>query len=185
MWPGRPLARLVIKTMPDQTLSDIDEAVVLAAGRGRRMGALTETLPKPLIPVAGRPMLHHILAGMAAAGVRRAHVVVGYQGAGRRILVADDKPLNRSVLRDMLEPLGFELFIDGAPICDGRLTGESAPTAAQVRNSTNTAAPRTCSTLCLIVCAPIRMCILSITDTQCISRTCVPVDLRAGETAYL
>jgi len=55
-------------------------AVVLAAGRGTRMGALTADLPKPLLAVAGRPLIAHVLGGLAAAGVRRAVVVTGYLG---------------------------------------------------------------------------------------------------------
>jgi dTDP-glucose pyrophosphorylase len=55
-------------------------AVVLAAGRGTRMGALTATMPKPLLPVAGRPIIEHILDGFAAAGVQRAVVVTGHLG---------------------------------------------------------------------------------------------------------
>lgn len=55
-------------------------AVVLAAGRGTRMGALTAATPKPLLPVAGRPLIEHVLHGFAVAGVRRAVVVTGYRG---------------------------------------------------------------------------------------------------------
>lgn len=55
-------------------------AVVLAAGRGTRMGALTAATPKPLLPVAGRPLIERVLSGFAAAGVHRAVVVTGYLG---------------------------------------------------------------------------------------------------------
>src|SRR6266581_8690908 len=61
-------------------VASMTTAVVLAAGRGTRMGALTAATPKPLLPVAGRPLIEHVLGGFAAAGVRRAVVVTGYQG---------------------------------------------------------------------------------------------------------
>jgi NDP-sugar pyrophosphorylase family protein len=54
-------------------------AVLLAAGRGSRMGALTADTPKPLLPLCGRPIIEHILLGIQAAGVRRAVVVTGYR----------------------------------------------------------------------------------------------------------
>ena len=55
-------------------------AVVLAAGRGTRMGALTASTPKPLLPLQGRPIITHILGGLAGAGVTRAAIVTGYLG---------------------------------------------------------------------------------------------------------
>jgi N-acetyl-alpha-D-muramate 1-phosphate uridylyltransferase len=46
-------------------------AMIFAAGLGTRMGALTRDRPKPLIPVAGRPLLDHALALARGAGVTR------------------------------------------------------------------------------------------------------------------
>jgi len=53
-------------------------AVLLAAGRGTRMGALTADTPKPLLEVAGRPIIEHILDGLVRAGVERVVVVTGH-----------------------------------------------------------------------------------------------------------
>lgn len=58
----------------------IDQAVVLAAGRGSRMGTITESVPKPMLPIAGKPMLEHILERLSETGVSRFLIVVGYHG---------------------------------------------------------------------------------------------------------
>jgi N-acetyl-alpha-D-muramate 1-phosphate uridylyltransferase len=53
-------------------------AMVLAAGYGERMRPLTLRMPKPLVPIAGRPLIDHVLGRLAAAGVETAVVNVHY-----------------------------------------------------------------------------------------------------------
>ena len=48
----------------------IRRAMVLAAGRGTRLAPLTDTTPKPLLPVAGQPLIEHILECLRAGGIR-------------------------------------------------------------------------------------------------------------------
>src|SRR4029078_13414008 len=53
-------------------------AMVLAAGFGERMRPLTLRMPKPVVPLAGKPLLDHVLDRLAGAGVRTAVVNVHY-----------------------------------------------------------------------------------------------------------
>lgn len=46
------------------------QAVVLAAGKGSRLGGITEALPKPMIPIRGKPILEHTIERLTAHGVR-------------------------------------------------------------------------------------------------------------------
>jgi MurNAc alpha-1-phosphate uridylyltransferase len=54
------------------------KAMVLAAGLGLRMRPLTDQMPKPLVSVAGRPLLDHVLDKLGSAGVSEAIVNVHY-----------------------------------------------------------------------------------------------------------
>ena len=59
-------------------MTEARTAMVLAAGFGERMRPLTLRMPKPLVPLAGRPLLDHVLDRLAAAGVTTAVVNVHY-----------------------------------------------------------------------------------------------------------
>ena len=55
------------------------KAVILAAGKGTRMKELTQEVPKPMLPVQGRPILEHILGGLLSAGIRDVFIVTGHR----------------------------------------------------------------------------------------------------------
>ncbi|MGN7999842.1 nucleotidyltransferase family protein [Sphingomonas sp. 22176] len=77
-------------------------AMVMAAGLGKRMRPLTVTRPKPLIEVAGKPLIDHVFDRLSAAGVERAVVNVHYLAdqleahlrarvKGMELLVSDER----------------------------------------------------------------------------------------------
>ncbi len=63
----------------DYTELPLPPAVVLVAGRGTRMQPVTGDLPKPLLPLHGRPLVAHVLDSLRAAGFGRFLLVVGYR----------------------------------------------------------------------------------------------------------
>lgn len=80
-----------------------DQAIMLAAGLGKRMRPITDTLPKPLVRVAGKPLIDWGLDALAEAGVANTIVNVHYLAdklieylAGRkqpRITISDERDL--------------------------------------------------------------------------------------------
>jgi MurNAc alpha-1-phosphate uridylyltransferase len=67
---------LALRPSPGVKVPEV--AMVMAAGLGKRMRPLTATRPKPLIEVAGKPLIDHALARLRAAGVGKAVVNVHY-----------------------------------------------------------------------------------------------------------
>jgi len=79
--------------------NQIDSLMIFAAGFGTRMGALTATRPKPLIEVAGRPLIDHALARAEEAGFGRIVVNTHYLGEqiaahlrGRDVAISHEWP---------------------------------------------------------------------------------------------
>ncbi|MFH1475243.1 MAG: sugar phosphate nucleotidyltransferase [Chloroflexota bacterium] len=76
---GRPVALHLL----DEALTPVNRpnwAVVMAGGRGVRLGQLTETIPKPMLRVAGRPILERIVLHLVGHGITRIYLAVGYLG---------------------------------------------------------------------------------------------------------
>lgn len=56
------------------------KAVIVAAGRGKRLMPLTADTPKPLLPIHGTPLLEYLLRGLRWSGIKDVVIVVRYLG---------------------------------------------------------------------------------------------------------
>jgi NDP-sugar pyrophosphorylase family protein len=65
------------------------DAVVMAAGEGRRLRPLSERWPKPILPIDGRPIISVLLRDLAAAGFGRVWMVTGHLAEQVEALVGD------------------------------------------------------------------------------------------------
>jgi dTDP-glucose pyrophosphorylase len=55
-------------------------AVIMAGGKGERLGELTQAIPKPMLPVGDKPILEHLVHLLVGHGIRRIFLSVGYLG---------------------------------------------------------------------------------------------------------
>jgi len=63
--------------------------MILAAGKGTRLYPLTETLPKPMVPVAGKPVLEHTVNWLRRHGIDRIAINLHHQGSAIRAHFGD------------------------------------------------------------------------------------------------
>jgi NDP-sugar pyrophosphorylase family protein len=94
-------------------------AVVLAAGRGTRLRTVTGDLPKPLLPLHGKPLVEHVLDSLRAAGFGRFLLVVGYRHELFYARFAGDESVHFA-LQDPVDGTGSaarlaEGFVRGGP----------------------------------------------------------------------
>ena len=84
-------------------------ALVLAGGRGTRLGDITATTPKPMLPVAGRPILERIVLHLVGSGVSDVFLSVAHYGDQIESHFADGANFGcriRYLREDPLQPLG-------------------------------------------------------------------------------
>ncbi|CAI37820.1 sugar phosphate nucleotidyltransferase [Corynebacterium jeikeium] len=114
-------------------LAATTDAVILVGGKGTRLRPLTNSIPKPMLPVAGAPFLEHLLARIKAAGMT--HVVLGtsfkaevfeeHFGDGSHLgleieYVVEDEPLGTGGgIRNVLDHLRY----DRAMVFNGDVLG--------------------------------------------------------------
>jgi dTDP-glucose pyrophosphorylase len=98
--------------------------VIMAGGKGTRLRPHTETCPKPLLPIAGKPMLEHIIENAKQEGFSKfiisinylGEMIVDHFGSGERWdvqigYVREDSPLGTAGALGLLDPVPAEPFV--------------------------------------------------------------------------
>jgi MurNAc alpha-1-phosphate uridylyltransferase len=83
-------------------------AMILAAGRGERLRPLTDTTPKPLLRVHGRPLIERHVMGLARSGVRRIVINLAWLGAQIREYLGDGARYGISIIYSEEQPRALE-----------------------------------------------------------------------------
>ncbi len=84
--------------MAPATIERPAAAMILAAGRGERMRPLTDTVPKPLLVVRGRPLIEHHVRACASAGIKRIVINLAWLGSQIRDRLGDGERFGVSIL---------------------------------------------------------------------------------------
>jgi len=83
------------------------QALILAGGEGTRLRPLTSTIPKPVVPLAGRPFISHMLEWLRGHGVDDVILLCGFMAEGVRAVLGDGDSLGvRLRYLEEPEPLG-------------------------------------------------------------------------------
>jgi NDP-sugar pyrophosphorylase family protein len=114
-------------------------ALILGAGRGVRLRPLTDVLPKPMLPILGRPVIEHSLGALAAAGCEAVAINLHHQGElieervggafqGMRVVYSREPELLGTLgalgpLREFVDQAQLFIVINGDSLCRWPLAG--------------------------------------------------------------
>ena len=83
------------------------KAIIMAAGKGKRLRPITEWVPKPLLPIGGQPIIGTLLANLRTAGITDVLVIVGHLADKMRRFLGDGSAYGvRLTCREQKERLG-------------------------------------------------------------------------------
>lgn len=82
-------------------------AVILAGGRGERLRPLTDTIPKPMIPIKGRPLIYWCIENLRKNGIKDVILSIGYKAEVIQDYFKDGKEFGVNISYNIeTEPLG-------------------------------------------------------------------------------
>ncbi|MBX3745401.1 MAG: nucleotidyltransferase family protein [Verrucomicrobiae bacterium] len=96
-------------------------AILLCGGKGERLRPLTENCPKPLVPLAGKPILQHLIESLRAGGIERFVFCVGYRAEMIRTFLAAQFPESVGIrVVDSGDASMTDRLLDAQPHVPGR-----------------------------------------------------------------
>ncbi len=114
------------------------KAVILCGGQGTRIRDVSEAVPKPMLPIGGRPILWHIMKSYARHGIKDFVLCLGYKGWSIKEFFLNYRAMTADITLELGER-GAAHFHDTTPEDGWRITlaetGESAQTGARVWNA--------------------------------------------------
>jgi choline kinase len=93
--------------MTNNTITRPAKAIILSAGQGRRLLPLTESTPKCLLPVAGKPVLAWQIDALLAVGIEEITIIAGFQ-AGLIEMLLQQRYANHPAIKILFNPF-FEV----------------------------------------------------------------------------
>ncbi len=113
--------------------------VILCGGRGSRISGVNPLVPKPMLPIGGRPILWHVMKTYAAHHQRDFILALGWLGEEIKRFVLHFEAMTRDFTVELGRP-GTLALLDGSPAEDWRVTcidtGQDALTGTRVRRAT-------------------------------------------------
>lgn len=115
------------------------KAVILCGGRGTRLREVSETLPKPMVPIGGKPIVWHIMKIYAAHGIKEFVLLLGYKGDLIRDYFLNFASQSADVTVDLSRIGADRLHFHKSQTEDWKVTlvetGEDAMTGARIRRA--------------------------------------------------
>ena len=101
------------------------KAVILAGGEGTRLRPLTSNQPKPMMPVANRPMMEHIVRLLKDHGFDEIVVTVAFMANAIRTYFGDGSEFGELDLAELAAAMRGDLLIDGRNFLDAEKVREA------------------------------------------------------------
>ena len=121
------------------------KVILLAGGFGTRLGEYTDLIPKPMVPIGGKPILWHIMQAYASFGHKDFYIALGYKAEVVKEYFLNYRALNADFMVDLASGIVTPHYVDSV---DWRVTlvntGEKSMTGGRVKRMQSFIGNETC-----------------------------------------